>query len=765
MNRSVAVGSALLSGLALTFAGAYKVADVSAGDQSLAGYSSESSRAERQWEERLREIPSPDNLRAYMQHLSARPHNVGTVYDKENAEWIAAKFKEFGLDTHIEQFDVLYPTPKERVVELVDGGPKFSAKLQEPALPEDPTSNQEAEQLPTYHAYSKDGDVTAPLVYVNYGIPEDYEQLDRMGVSVKGKIVIARYYHSWRGIKPKVAAEHGAVGCLIYSDPHEDGFVQGETFPKGAWRPKDGVQRGSVADMPVYPGDPLTPGVGATKDAKRLKIEDAPTITKIPVLPISYADAQPLLEALTGRVAPPQWRGGLGITYHVGPGDAKVHLKVKSNWGTKPVYDVIAKIPGATFPDEWVLRGNHHDAWVNGAEDPTSGMVAVLEEERALGELLKAGWKPKRTIIYCAWDGEEPGLLGSTEWAETHYDELQVHAVAYINSDSNGRGYLGIEGSHTLEKFGNDIAREITDPETKLSTWKRNHLHEIAEAKSPDEREKIRQRADERIGALGSGSDYTAFLQHDGVASMNIGFGGEDGGGIYHSIYDDFYWYTHFSDTNFVYGRALAQTGGTAILRLADADLLPFDFGDFADTMDTYVKELKTLAQKTQADIQERNREIEEGVFQATDDPKKPLIAPPVETPAPYLNFAPLDNATELLGHSASEYRKALEKLNANGGSAMAAASLAVVNKLLIQSERKLTNAEGLPNRPWFKHQIYAPGFYTGYAAKTMPAVREAIEQKQWKEAEAGIVVVAHVLHDEAELISTAATKLGAAAH
>jgi N-acetylated-alpha-linked acidic dipeptidase len=586
-----------------------------------------------------------------------------------------------------------------------------------------------------------------------------------MGISVKGKIVIARYFHSWRGIKPKVAAEHGAVGCLIYSDPHDDGFVQGDTFPKGAWRPKDGVQRGSVADMPVYPGDPLTPGVGATKDAKRLKLEDAATITKIPVLPISYADAQPLLEALTGRVAPPDWRGGLGITYHVGPGATKVHLKVKSNWNTKPVYDVIAKIPGATFPDEWVLRGNHHDAWVNGAEDPTSGMVAVLEEARALGELLKAGWKPKRTIIYCAWDGEEPGLLGSTEWAETHYDELQIHAVAYINSDSNGRGYLGIEGSHTLEKFANDIARDISDPETKLSTWKRNHLHEIAEAKSLEDREKIRQRADERIGALGSGSDYTAFLQHDGVASMNIGYGGEDGGGIYHSIYDDFYWYTHFSDTNFQYGRALAQTGGSAVLRLADADLLPFEFGDFADTMDFYVKDLKTLAQKTQADIQERNREIEEGVFQATDDPKKPLIPPPAEPAAPYLNFAPLDNATGALARSASEYRKALEKINANGGSALAAASLADVNKLLIQSERKLTTSEGLPNRPWFKHQIYAPGFYTGYAAKTMPAVRESIEQKQWKEAEAGIVVVAHVLQDEAELISAAAAKLGAAAH
>jgi N-acetylated-alpha-linked acidic dipeptidase len=764
MNRSVAVGSILLSALPLIFAFTYK-AKVSADDQPLAGYSSESSRAERQWEEKFREIPSPDNLRAYMQHLSARPHNVGTQYDKENAEWIAAKFQDFGFDTHIEQFDVLYPTPKERAVELVEGGPKFLAKLQEPALTDDPTSNQQSEQLPTYHAYSKDGDVTAPLVYVNYGIPEDYEQLDRMGISVKGKIVIARYFHSWRGIKPKVAAEHGAVGCLIYSDPHDDGFVQGDTFPKGAWRPKDGVQRGSVADMPVYPGDPLTPGVGATKDAKRLKLEDAATITKIPVLPISYADAQPLLEALSGRVAPPDWRGGLGITYHVGPGATKVHLKVKSNWNTKPVYDVIAKIPGATFPDEWVLRGNHHDAWVNGAEDPTSGMVAVLEEARALGELLKAGWKPKRTIIYCAWDGEEPGLLGSTEWAETHYDELQTHAVAYINSDSNGRGYLGIEGSHTLEKFANDIARDISDPETKLSTWKRNHLHEIAEAKSLEDREKIRQRADERIGALGSGSDYTAFLQHDGVASMNIGYGGEDGGGIYHSIYDDFYWYTHFSDTNFQYGRALAQTGGSAVLRLADADLLPFEFGDFADTMDFYVKDLKTLAQKTQADIQERNREIEEGVFQATDDPKKPLIPPPAEPAAPYLNFAPLDNATGALARSASEYRKALEKINANGGSALAAASLADVNKLLIQSERKLTTSEGLPNRPWFKHQIYAPGFYTGYAAKTMPAVRESIEQKQWKEAEAGIVVVAHVLQDEAELISAAAAKLGAAAH
>jgi N-acetylated-alpha-linked acidic dipeptidase len=759
MNRSTLLASVFLLGLSLAPGGGHVVAD----EQPLFGYSAASSRTERQWEEKMRAIPSTDNLRSYMQRLSARPHNVGSPYDKDNAEWIAAKFKEFGFDTHIEQFDVLFPTPKERAVELVEGGPKFIAKLQEPALQQDPTSSQQSEQLPTYNAYSIDGDVTAALIYVNYGIPEDYEQLDRLGISVKGKIVIARYLHSWRGIKPKVAAEHGAIGCLIYSDPHEDGFVQGETFPSGPYRPPDGVQRGSVADMPYYPGDPLTPGVGATKEAKRLKIEEAPTITKIPVLPISYADAQPLLASLGGPVAPEGWRGGLAITYHIGPGPGKVHLKVKSNWDSKPIYDVVGKIQGFTFPDEWVIRGNHHDAWVNGAEDPVSGQAALIEEARAFGELVKSGWKPKRTIIYCAWDGEEPGLLGSTEWAEEHYDDLRRHGVAYINSDTNGRGYLEIQGSHTLEKFSNDIARDISDPETKLSAWKRDQLHDIARATSAEQREEIRNRADLRISALGSGSDYTAFLQHNGVASLNIGFGGEDGGGIYHSVYDDFYWFTHFSDTDFVYGRALAQTGGTAVMRLADADLLPFEFLDFADTVQTYLRELKTLSQKTQDDIRERNREIEEGVFEATNDPKRPAMAPAIEAVPPHLNFAPLENAADVLTRSAAEYRRALEKASANGGAALASASLTQVNKMLIDSERKLTNADGLPNRPWFKHQLYAPGFYTGYAAKTVPAVREAIEQKQWKLAEQGIVIVARVLEEEAELVRSAAQKLSAA--
>ena len=735
---------------------------VTADDAPLYGYSAESSKAERQWEEKFRAIPVAGNLRDYMQHLSARPHNVGSPYDKENAEWIAAKFKEFGLDTHIETFSVLYPTPKERLVELVEGGPHFTATLQEPVVKEDPTSSQTKEQLPTYNAYSIDGDVTGPLVYVNYGLPEDYEILERRGISVKGAIIIARYGHSWRGIKPQVGAEHGAVGCIIYSDPRDDGYSPGEVFPKGPMRPKEGVQRGSVQDSSVFMGDPLTPGIGATADAKRLAIKDAQSLTKIPVLPISYSDAQPLLQAIAGPVAPGDWRGGLPFTYHIGPGPAKVHLKVFSNWNMATLYDVIGKIPGATIPDEWIIRGNHHDAWVNGAEDPISGMVAVLEEARAMGELVKQGWKPKRTMIYCAWDGEEPGLLGSTEWVETHVDDLRKHAVVYINSDSNSRGFFGLEGSHTFEHFINDVARDVQDPETKLSVWKREQMKELENAGSAEARREIRERHDLRLDMLGGGSDHAPFINFAGVASLGIEFGGEDRGGIYHSIYDDFYWYTHFSDTDFVYGRALSQAGGTAMMRLADADLLPLQFTDFADDVKMYVREVEKFAAQQRDDIQEMNRKIDEGMYNATDDPRETWVTPKKEDVPPHLNFAPLDNAVEHLERSAAEYQKALEQVSANGGAALGTASLTNLNALLIQSEHKLTTPQGLPGRFWYKHELYAPGTYTGYAAKAIPAVREGLEQKRWKEAEDAAARVAGVLQNEAQLISTAASQLAA---
>ena len=710
------------------------------------------------WESRFRSIPNQENLREYMKRLSARPHHLGSPYDKENAEWILAKFKEFGFDAKIEAFDVLFPTPKERAVELLEPV-RFSATLREPAENIDPTSGQMDEQLPTYNAYSIDGDVTGPLVYVNYGIPEDYERLERLGISVKGAIVIARYGASWRGIKPKLAGEKGAIGCIIYSDPREDGYFQGDVFPEGAYRNKDGVQRGSVMDMPLYPGDPLTPGIGATEKAKRLALKDVKTFTKIPVLPISYSDAQPLLAALKGPVAPEAWRGSLPITYHIGPGPAKVRLNVKSNWDIKKIYNVIATIRGRQYPDEWIIRGNHHDAWVNGAQDPVSGMGAVLEEARAFGALMKEGWRPKRTIVYCVWDAEEQGLLGSTEWAEAHADELKQKAVLYINTDSNGRGYLGASGSHSLEKYINGVAQDIVDPEKNISVWKRSQLARIANARSPEDRREIRSKADLRIGALGSGSDYTVFIDHLGVASLNLGYGGEDGGGIYHSIYDDFYWYTNFSDTDFSYGRALAQTGGTAVLRIADAGLLPFEFTNFAETVKRYLDELKKLLKSKQDEIAERNRQLEEGVFSATADPKEAFVSPTREEVPPHLNFAPLENALENLTRRAERYSKAAAGVKTSG-KAPSASTLLSVNKKLIQSERLLTDQKGLPGRDWFRHLIYAPGFYTGYGVKTIPGVREAIEQKKWIEAESEIVRVAGILEQEARLIESAATEL-----
>jgi N-acetylated-alpha-linked acidic dipeptidase len=724
-------------------------------DTPLRGFFPQSIQAERDIEARFRAMPDPARMREMMRRLSARPHHVGSPYDKENAEWILDQFKSYGWDAHIENFDVLFPTPVERVVELV-APTTFKAALQETPVAGDPTSSQQAEQLPSYNAYSIDGDVTGPLVFVNYGVPADYDELAQRGISVKGAIVIAKYGGSWRGIKPKVAAEHGAIGCLIYSDPGDDGYAGGDVFPAGPMRPAQGVQRGSVADMPVFPGDPLTPGVGATKNAKRLTVAEAPTITKIPVLPISYGDARPLLAALGGPVAPSSWRGGLPITYRLGAGPARVHLRVKSDWSLKTLYDVIARLPGSTEPDQWVIRGNHHDAWVNGAEDPIAGLVAELEEARALGALYKQGWRPKRTIIYAAWDGEEPGLLGSTEWAETHADELKAHAVAYLNSDTNGRGYLGISGSHSLEKFINGVAMDIDDPESGVSAWKRVQARRILSG-SAESRKDARDRDDLRIGALGSGSDYSSFIDHLGVPSLNLGYGGEDDGGIYHSIYDDFYWFTHFSDTSFVYGRALAQTAGTAVLRLANADLLPFAFTNLAETVQGYVKDLQSLRDRRAEQIAERNREIDEGLFKLASDPRDPVTAPQREGAAPQLNFAPLLNAVDSLNHAAARYEKAYSRA-VSAGRQDAAHS---VNQRLLQAERALTSSEGLKNRPWYVHMLYAPGFYTGYGVKTIPGVREAIEQGQWSDADREIARAAAAIEREATLVSGLVPTLG----
>ncbi len=728
---------------------------LSSGAQSkLMGFTEADAAKQKDWEKQFDAQLNAKNLDTWMKYLSSHPHHVGSPQDKLNAEYIASLFKQWGYQTQIETYYVLFPTPKTRVLELLGSKP-YKAKLEEPALAQDKTSGQKSEQLPGYNAYSADGDVTAELVFVNRGVPADYEELQRMGVDVKGKIVIAKYGGSWRGIKPKVAYEHGAIGCIIYSDPADDGYVQGDVYPEGPFRPKDGIQRGSVMDMPVYPGDPLTPGISATKDAKRLDRKDATTIMKIPVLPISYEDALPLLQSLSGQVVPASWKGGLPITYHVGPGKDKVHLKLEFNWDIKPVNNVIAKMPGSEFPDQWIIRGNHHDAWVNGASDPLSGMVSELEEARSIGELAKKGFKPKRTLVYCAWDGEEPALLGSTEWAEDHQQELIKKAVAYINTDNTGRGFIGAGGSHTLEPFFNQIINDVIDPQTGVSIKERRYAKALVDADKAT-RAKLMDNTYYKIGALGAGSDYSPFIQHIGIASMNLGFGGEDNGGDYHSAYDSYDHYTRFGDPGFQYGVALSKTTGRIMMRLANADVLPFDFNSFYKTLNDYATEVKTLLDNERSETDMENKMIKDNLYQLAKDPTKTYFPPQTKTQVPYLNFSELDNSLMQLKNLAEEYQKVY-----NSGTQLPVEKQNQLNQILFTAERSLISENGLPRRSWYKHEIYAPGFYTGYGVKTLPAIREAIEQRNWKEAQEGISTVSQTIQAYNAQVKQAVNLLG----
>lgn len=731
-------GSFLRFLLSITLASSIFAQSVPTEKRAILGFSTDAVNGQYALESKFDASLKAENLIAWMKRLSARPHHLGSAYNKENADFIAAQFRSWGYETKLEEFHVLFPTPKTRLVEMT-APEKYTMRLNEPELKEDATSGQQSEQLPSYNAYSIDGDVTGPLVYVNYGVPADYEELERRGISVKGKIVISRYGGSWRGIKPKVAAEHGAIGCIIYSDPRNDGFYQGDVYPKGAYRNENGVQRGSVMDMPLYPGDPLTKGIGAVKDAKRIDYKNAETLTKIPVLPISYSDALPLLKNLDGAVVPESWRGALPLTYHFGGNTPTVRMKLEFNWDIKPIYNVIAKMPGSERPDQWIIRGNHRDAWVNGASDPISGLVALMEEARGIGELAKTGWKPKRTIVYAAWDAEEEGLIGSTEWAELHADELRQKAAVYINTDSNGRGFLGMGGSHTLEKFINEVGKDIPDPQTKLSVWERTRANQIVNG-SPTTKKEAMERADLRIYPLGSGSDYTPFLQHLGIASLNIGFGGESGGGSYHSIYDSFDHYTRFGDPGLAYGVVLAKVCGHATLRLANAETLPFEFTNMAETVSGYLGEVTRLADTLRDETKSANQLIANGMLKAVQDPTETFVVPTQKDDVPFLNFAPIQNAIAKLNKSARSFQTSAK------GKRLDPKKQAELDRLLYQTERSLTRKEGLPRRDWFRHQIYAPGFYTGYGVKTLPGIREAIEQRDWKEATEQIEISAKTI-------------------
>jgi N-acetylated-alpha-linked acidic dipeptidase len=723
----------------------------------MLGFSSAAAAVQREREARLDATLRPAEMRAWLERLAARPHHVGSDRGRANAEWLRDLFASWGFEARIETFRVLFPTPVERSLELI-APRRFRARLEEPALDGDSTSGQKQEQLPTYNAFSIDGDVTGELVYVNQGLPRDYEELAQRGIDVRGKIVLARYGGAWRGIKPKVAAEKGAIGCLIYSDPRGDGYFAGDVYPEGGYRSRDSVQRGSVADMPLYSGDPLTPAVGATEDAERLPLGEVPVLTRIPVLPISYGDAEPLLAALGGPVAPEGWRGALPLTYHLGPGPARVRLRVKFDWSLAPVHDVVAVLAGASSPDEWIVRGNHHDAWVNGATDPVSGLAALLAEARAVGELAKGGWRPARTLVYAAWDGEEAGLLGSTEWAEAHAEELRAKAVAYLNTDTITRGFLGLDGSHSLERYANEVARDVIDPQKGVSVLERTRAARILSAEDDGEKSRLRERPDLRLGALGSGSDFTPFLQHLGIAALNFGFGGEEQYGQYHSIYDSIDHYLRFGDPELAYVATAARTGLRLTLRLAEAEVLPLTLEPAAAAIGEYVEELDKLSAKLRRESEERARLLADRTLELAADPTQTFVLPPALDRVPFLELAPLQNAGALLVEAAERFERARAAAVERG---LAPATRVELNAFLRGFERRLTSDAGLPGRTWYRHQIYAPGQYTGYGVKTLPAIREAIELRRWDEANAQSIVVAKLLDEARAAIDTMAAKLG----
>ncbi|HEY2805541.1 MAG TPA: transferrin receptor-like dimerization domain-containing protein [Gemmatimonadales bacterium] len=697
--------------------------------QPIRGFPSDALAERARLESALRATPDTARLRQYLSFMSRQPHHAGSARDLAVAQYALARFREWGLEARIDTFQALMPYPVVRRVTMTAPTP-FVLQLREPAIPQD-SDSRDLGQLPTFNAYSPDGDVSGELVYVNYGIPADYEELARLGVDVRGKIVIARYGGSWRGIKPKVAAEHGAVGCIIYSDPRDDGFWTDDTYPAGPMRPAQGVQRGSVMDMPTYPGDPLTPGWGNRPGGRMLPRDSVTTIEKIPVLPISYGDALPLLRALRGPMAPnDSWKGALAIPYHIGPGPARVHMTLKFDWQVRPLYDVIVTIPGSTDPDQWVIQGNHHDAWVNGAHDPLSGAIATLETARSFAELRKHGWQPRRTIVLALWDGEEWGLLGSTEWAEANADALQTHAVAYFNSDTNNKGALGSSGSHTLESFFREIARDSHDPVNGHDEITERLDQSLSRARTDRDSARIR-RDPWRIGALGSGSDYTAFIDHLGIASADLQHGGAQEAGVYHSIYDDYQFYTRFYDPGFKYAAAESGAMGTAIMRLADAPVLPFSFTDAAATQRRYILEIDSLAKRTLPDS---------------------------------LDLSAVHNSVDALAAAGARYDSALAGAVAHGTTWLDAhrAQLTAINQNVYLSERDLISDQGLPRRPWYRHTIYAPGYYTGYGVKTMPGIREAIEQKNSAEARDQAVIVAAAIGRMAARADGAARALAA---
>ncbi len=652
------------------------------------GFSAERSTAERRWEEQFRSIPDPKSAREHLRRLTAEPHIAGTKEDYNTAVYVRDQLRSYGLSADLKEYEVWLNYPNApTVLELITTR-RQPLSVKEVAVPGDPSSSH-PKISPLFNGYSASGDVTGPVVYANYGLPNDYEDLKKAGVDVKGKIVIVRYGNSFRGVKAKVAEQNGAIGCIIYSDPEDDGYMQGDVFPKGPWRPVASGQRGSVQYLFDYPGDPLTPGKPAIAGTPRLKPEEATDLTRIPVQPIAYDVARTILSQLKGPLRPRGFQGGLPFAYHAGgTNEVKLRLKTDMDYKLRTIWDVVARIDGNEEKDRWVVLGNHRDAWVFGAVDPNSGTSAMLEVGHGFGELLKQGWKPRRTIVLCSWDAEEYGLIGSTEWAEEMADDLRQKAVAYLNLDAAVSGpNFGASSVPSLWKLMRGATHDIKDPKTGKSVYQQ--WQDRSRENRPEGDQDMREA---RIGALGSGSDYTPFLQHLGIPSTDMGFNGDYG--VYHSAYDSFYWMDHFGDPGFVYHVAAAQLWGTLAMRLADADGLSLDYSDYAHQVREFFTEAMRLA---------RIRNLASSI----DDKS-------------------MTSAIDDFAKEAERVEKDRQEAVRKGDRA----ELAKINDALVQAERQFIDAKGLRGRAWYKHQIYAPGFYTGYAAQPLTDFRQAIDDR-----------------------------------
>jgi N-acetylated-alpha-linked acidic dipeptidase len=680
----------------VTFLFSVVISSGTEGSGGIRGFQPARVEGERALEQKLRDVPDTAHAESNLRHLTSEPHMAGTEASHRVAQWLQDQYRSFGFDAEIVSYSVWLSQPREVKLELTAPESKPLATPEQHYEMDKDTFDSRA--VAGFNAYSPSADITAPVVYVNYGVPEDYRELESRGISVEGKIVIARYGHSYRGIKTKLAEEHKAVGLIIFSDPQDDGYVAGDPFPRGPWRPMSGIQRGSVLYTQLYPGDPLTPGVAATSDAKRLAPADAVNVSHIPTLPINAQDAAVILQNLGGPQVPKGWQGGLPFTYHLGPGDAVAHIKLVMDYQQRPIYDVIAKLRG-TDDGQWVVMGNHHDAWVFGAADPSSGTAVMLETARALGELVRNGWKPRRTIVMCEWDGEEPGLIGSTEWVEGNLAELQAKAVAYINTDVGVIGpNFNASATPSVKELVRDATREVQNPRstTKRSVyddWRERASHGKDETSGTARPEpKSETLGEVPLSALGAGSDFCPFLDHAGIPSMDMGFGGDYG--VYHALYDDFYWMKHFGDPTFVYHAALARIIGTIALRLDEADVLPYDFTAYASEIARSAADLAARAAQTGGDV---------------------------------AGTKAVSDASSQLSVAAAHAMQALQSLSA---APLDPAKEAELNRSLAAVEQSLLSPEGLSGRPWYKHTIYAPGIHAGYAAEIFPGPSEALERK-----------------------------------